>query len=197
MRKLIIILFLITLALLSKAQFDILPVANKTGSNYRGVWGFGANNFANDISNYASAYGWKGYQLLMDWNDIETSDNVFTWTTLDSRITTVLNSGLEAGIEFLVGKDCPAWLQTSAGTFTTTVDTYPKYYNPVYETRYWRFLRKVVEHLSSRGDVKFWQVTEGATGDEGAYRGTLTSGIGDPYVPQTPNGSDWEDFRHT
>src|SRR6478609_11309037 len=97
MRKLIIILFLITSALLSKAQFDMLSVANKTGSNYRGVWGYGGNTVSTDITNYASAYGWKGYQLLTDWNDIETSDNVFTWTTLDSRITTVLNSGLEAG----------------------------------------------------------------------------------------------------
>jgi len=132
----------------------------------------------------------------MDWGEVETSDNVFDWSVVDSRITTILNANLEAGLEFLVGKDCPAWLQSSAGTFTTTLDTYPRYYNPVYKTRYHRFLRKVIEHLSVRGDVKFYQVTEGTTGDEGAWHGTLTSGFGDPYVPQTANGADWQDFRY-
>src|SRR6478609_2931892 len=196
MRKLIIILFIIASALLSKGQFDMLPVANKTGTNYRGVWGYGGNTVSADISNYASAYGWKGYQLLTDWNDVETSDNVFNWTTVDSRINTIISAGLVPGVEFMVGQACPAWLQTLAGTFTTTVDTYPKYYNPVYEARYWRFLRKVTEHLSSRGDLIFWQVTEGTTGDEGAYHGSLTSGVGDPYVPQDPNDDDWQAFRH-
>lgn len=200
MKKLITILFLI-ISLFGKGQFDMLPIGHTYSSDYRGIWGYaGKNNVSGNIHNYASlgeTYAWKGYHLVVDWADIETSDNVFDWTYTDGKLQTIIDSGLIAGIEIQVGQNCPSWLLTLAGSFTTTIGvTYPKYYNPVYSTRYWRFLRNVTQHLADRGDVLEWEIDEGTTGDEQPYHGTLTSGVGDPYVPQNPNGSDWEDFRH-
>src|SRR6478752_1160969 len=102
--KILIIIALTLTSIVSKAQFYMLPTKKVTPTNFRGIWGFGNTTLSFDLANYAGPHSWKGYQLLMDWGEVETSDNVFDWSVVDSRITTILNANLEAGLEFLVGK---------------------------------------------------------------------------------------------
>lgn len=200
MRKLITILFLIT-SFFAKGQFDMLPTKEVGSQSVRGLWGYAAPlTIANNIRNnahFGTPAAWVGYHITTYWSEIETSDNNFVWTTLDNRIQLVKDSGLLVGVEIMVGPNSPSWLITLAGSFTTTTGiTYPKYYNPVYSLRYYRLLRKLAEHFASVGGVLEWEISEGTTGDAQPYHGTLVTGVGDPFVPQNPNGADWEDFRH-
>jgi len=205
MRKLLIILLLVPF--LCQGQFDMItPAPVGSNSTIRGVWGFGSNAPA-VITSSINTYGelgngsnWKGYHSQIQWSDIETSDNVFDWTEFDAKVNAVKAQGLLVGVQLWVGPSSPAWLMTLAGSFTTTqsiLNVCPRYYNPVYMTRYYRILRKFAERCAFLGGIVTWQVSEGTTGDAQPYHGSLTSGVGDPFVPQSDQDNDeWSAYKH-
>lgn len=206
MKKLFLILFFFTITCCyGQTIFKIIhphfQIINTGGTiNYRGIAGYGSDP-ATDITNFGhigEAGGMKSFNLVIQWSDIETSDGVFNFTLLDAKINLIKSYNIQVGVEVHVSPvpAYPNYLIALCGTYTTTNNTYLRYYNPVYITKYYRMLSTVGAHLTALGGIAYWQVPEGVSGDAGPDHGTLTSGIGDPYVPQNGDDDGWEAFRH-
>lgn len=207
--KLFILSFLVSLSAISQQSYyhglqgslnDTTPVIIDSGTTFRGVWGYGQLNSGeiDDYGNLGTEAAYKGYYVLRDWAEIETSDNVFNWTDLDDAISQINSYGLYPGVQVQVGPSCPAWLLTLAGTYTTNsgANIYPKYYNTNYETRYLRFVDTLGKHLLSK-NVTVWGVTVGKTGDRGPDDGNPDPPYDtDPEVPTGEDSPEWVDFIH-
>lgn len=69
-----LLLFLLLFPIFCSAQF--------------GVWGLGGLGTNNDIKNYANLHtpaAWNGYQVDIPWSEIETTEGVYDFSSLDSK----------------------------------------------------------------------------------------------------------------
>lgn len=168
-----------------------------TGSNFRGVWGYGQVNPGeiDDYGNLGTEAAYKGYHIQRDWSEIEISDGVYFWDDLDEAISEVESYGIYVGVQIQVGQDAPNWLITLSGTYTTEggANVYPKYLNATYQAAYFRLLDTLGSHLAERNVIE-WQIATGKTGDRQPH-------VGDPDPPydtdpEVPQGEDaaWDAF---
>lgn len=192
MKKTTPIVIFILLAIASKSQISLDRI------HPWGVWGIGSIKNANSLNIY-DPYNIQGYQIYYNWSDLERTRGTFDWTELDNQMSIVANKNMWIAVEILVGPNCPEWIYINVPRVFTTGGNndgpYPYYFNPNYKSRYYNLLREAAEHFNNlSGNLKshflYWQITEGSTGDEDAYKGT-------PVEPQYEiNYNDWEDFRH-
>jgi len=90
-----------------------------------------------------------GIQLRVFWSDVEPSDGVFAWTTLDNEIAQVKAAGKVATLRIMPGYSAPSWVyQEGAQGFNfiwnsngwgppfCSVATIPVPWDPVYQAKY-------------------------------------------------------------
>jgi endoglucanase len=149
----------------------------------RGVWGYSALAATTDIKQFRP-YGIKGIHLVLNWKDIQTAQTTYNWSVLDTKLQTLKDSGLLAGIVIITGQNAPGWVKTACGSFTTTggatSGSYPDYHNAQYSTFYLAFQQALADHINVLSNglknvLAYYQVAEGYDGDDVPYSGTAVS----------------------
>lgn len=171
-----------------------------------GVWAI-QPLIAPDYSSY-DGLNLKGVRITILWRQVKpTEAGPYQWTSLLSMINQAVAKGWFMSLQTRVGPESPDWIFDKCGYFTTNAtgsfNKFPKYYSPEYKIESEKFMRDFSIFLSNlnqqqRAVVLSWQVSEGSTGDIGAFKGQLDPQyIGDPYVPQVAAGMDWINYRRS
>ena len=123
----------------------------------------------------------RGRLAKSQWADIETNNNVWDWTDLDSQITAAVDAGVSVGVMIHTGMAAPSWLYSNGVPSVMTNDDklpgpYPYYLDPEYKVFFKRMIQKAHDHLlalppSRRNQILFIQAAFGTTGDEGPWKG--------------------------
>jgi len=94
------------------------PVEPKPAANVNGVVGL----YVGQISNTAwwsgclpqvKAAGMTSIRVILPWSEVETSDDVYSWSNVDKTLTLAANNGL--GVEFVL-LGTPAWSQSGTAS---------------------------------------------------------------------------------
>ena len=115
----ILIIVIALVAMLGSAVWKIASASNSDTLTFgmyinTGTLGFEANLVP---AKYKLPYA-AGYVLRQKWSRIETSDDVFNWSYLDSAINELKNAGKKASIRIGAGPFSPDWLRTQKGVKT-------------------------------------------------------------------------------
>jgi hypothetical protein len=139
------------------------------------------------------------YNSTVDWQALETNENVWNWATLDAQGNVCKANNLKFEFMVYTGASAPAYLYQKGVPMVITneqVDKYPHYpyyFNAYYKTRFKNMLTQVINHVrsSSYNDIVFqWWVAEGVTGDDFAWKG-------DPLNPAyNITQSQWDAWKH-
>ena len=177
-----------------------------------GTWGNGIINVDANFNLMEPAY--TGWRFILKWIDFETSAGVFDYSYVLDQLSEAETRGWDFSISIDVSPanggspKTPAWLFSapySVPLVTTTTAQYPYYLNAAFQTRYHLMLdalRDYIVTLSSSYKTKFsfWLSTEGKTGDNGPYAGTITdvtiNGVSQP-SPSSYNitDADWQTHK--
>ena len=129
----------------------------------------------------------KGVFAAIKWRDLEPADHQFDWKLFESTLADYANAGLYIQFMIHVGPDSPEWIYAAGVPRVKTsptlnprgkphFSTFPFYLNENYKRYYHRMIREVAKHVDQlpvavRAKVICIQTAEGATGDEGGYKG--------------------------
>ena len=147
----------------------------------------------------------RGRLIKANWADLESNNDVWDWTSLETPITEAADAGIYAGIMIHTGMAAPEWLYTNGVPKVMTTGKqldgrlpgpYPYYFDPEYKVFFKRMIHKVYERLTSlpraqRNRVIFVQAAFGTTGDEGPWKGAAT----DPQYEIDGSGPEWVEFN--
>jgi hypothetical protein len=156
------------------------PSGGKNRPDYVGTWGYRAPTI-----NTTGKPWYKGNWEVINWSDLEPSNNTFNWTEFDAAV----NSAYTRGIYFMPmiagGHQAPSWLYTNGvpryHTQFNGGSDFPYYLDPEYQTYFRRMLRNVRDHILSypadkRNKIIGIQIAVGASGDPRPYKTSQTGG---------------------
>lgn len=175
MKKLRCILSVLSAGILLVPQ--ILTAQTSPLYNY-GVW----QTFGDpiDVKAYPQV---KGRLCNVNWKDIEISNNVWNWDSLDSELREKVQDSMPVIFMVYTEEGAPDWLydagvpkvaQNSNGVITYT----PFYANTRYKNFFKRMITTVRQHIETLSpEIRKWVVGVqgcfGSTGDYIAYKGTV------------------------
>ncbi|KAB1154012.1 beta strand repeat-containing protein, partial [Flavobacterium luteum] len=184
---------------ITKSHSQSLP------TSYYGIWdrGEGVVDYSDPQTNFV-----LGIETSAVWGDIQPSGpNGWDFSAFQASLDLAVANNKLIRFSVNVGPDCPLWL---FGNGVPKVDVisnapkndafaahgYPYYLNANYKTYYFKMIEQFALFLRNQPQEKFShiafiQVKTGATGDEEAYKGTVSSV--NPQYAISP--SDWETFR--
>lgn len=130
----------------------------------------------------------RGAFVGAKWSDLEPSDNKFDWRDFDRRLSAAADAGLSLIFIVNVGPASPNWIYETGGVprVKTSLrlnprgvpqpNVFPFYLDANYQRYYFRLIRTVAAHVDTlpprvRAKIIAVQTAEGATGDEGGYKG--------------------------
>lgn len=140
------------------------------------------------------------YNTTIEWQQLETSENVWNWSLLDQYGANCKANNLRMEFMIYTGHVAPPYLYQKGvpKVFTDAEQDkypfYPYYFNAYYQTRFKNMLVQVKNHIqnSAYKDIIFqWWVAEGVTGDDFAWKG-------DPLNPAyNISKSEWGDYKRS
>jgi hypothetical protein len=123
--------------------------------------------------------GIRGSVQNYKWEDIEPSNNVWKWKSLDSEIMNT-EVGLPITLMIFTKEESPDWLYTKAGvpkvieynSKNDSVGFSPYYPDPTYKFYFERMIDSVANHIKAFPDnIKKWLSIQGCLGEEDDYIG--------------------------
>jgi hypothetical protein len=160
-------------------------VANGQASNSisptAGIWG--------DYGPVASAKTYPeqhGRLVNINWSDIETSNNNWSWSVFDSDVSQHIADSMPIIILLYTGPNAPNWIYSNGGvpkvnatdSTGTVVASSPYYLDSNYNNYFKRMISNVKQHIQSypsatRNLIIGIQGCYGSTGDQIAYKGNV------------------------
>lgn len=171
-----------------------------------GIWDRDGAGFDPGNPNYDYL---RGIGYTSSWARIQPDDSSsYNWEDIQKTIDWAAKKKLTMFLGIGAGPDSPEWIyENGVPRVYTTVTReahkrwpyYPYYLDPDYKRHYFRFIRELGDFLQSQAPEKlkyigFIQVKSGCTGDECAYKGTITDAAYEQYrLDKT--GDRWLGFR--
>jgi hypothetical protein len=128
----------------------------------------------------------RGRLVNINWSDIETSDNNWSWDAFDSDVNQHIADSMPIIILVYTGPNAPDWVYTSGGVpkvnatdATGNIVAYSPYYlDSNYNNYFKRMISNVRQHIQSypsaiRNLIIGIQGCYGSTGDQIAYKGNV------------------------
>src|SRR5215218_5478180 len=152
----------------------------KNRPDYVGTWGYRAPTI-----NTTGKPWYKGNWEVINWSDLEPSNNTFNWTKFDAAVNAASSKGLYFMPMIAGGHRAPSWLYTNGVPCYHTQfnggSDFPYYLDPEYQTYFRRMLRNVRDHILSypadkRNKIIGIQIAVGASGDPRPYKTSQTGG---------------------
>jgi len=146
----------------------------------------------------------RGTSCDAPWDEVEKSDGVYDWRTMDQAIERATKENISVYYSFEAGPKTPDWVYAKGIPKVVTDDKrhadkfpyYPYYLSSDYKTYYFRFLNAIAKHISGyskekQNRIAFIQVKTGCTGDECPYKGDAI----DPKYKLKSSDAAWGQFR--
>ena len=145
--------------------------------------GFYASSWSSNLGINSTQYPFvKGISGRIQWSDLEPSEGVFDFSTLDADINNAVNGGFYYYFVMWSGPHAPEWIYNNGVPKVDVVGSSGKPYFPYYLDQdyikyFYRLIDKLAEHLASLSEVQrnaiaFYQPSFGSTGDQQLYKGT-------------------------
>eukprot|EP00040_Diaphanoeca_grandis_P037106 m.240139 g.240139 ORF g.240139 m.240139 type:complete len:669 (-) comp33760_c3_seq1:179-2185(-) len=158
------------------------PPIKRNHSHFQGTWV--QHGDANpELDNVDFLYG---KDIFVLWSDVETADNVWNWTAVDSALQSNVQQGLYIQTALMVGPDSPQWIYNSGvppvkiipqDGHSSQASIFPDYLSPKYQELFLRAEDHFATHLATlptaiTSKIVSSQAMYGSTGDDTPWHGT-------------------------
>jgi len=164
--------------------------------DWPGIWGI----WGGETINNQSRPWYKGVVVTVRWSEIESQQNQFDFSILDSRINQAIDNGLLVVFKVYHGDESPDWLYDNGVPRVKTTGwsrIFPYYLDPNFKVFLKRMINKVAEHVDTypsgiRQKIIGMQAPAGQSGDPQPYYGTP---VNPAYNINSWNGTEWAEYN--